>query len=191
MRIFAIMSLFILTGCTIIPNFNHRLNYNVITSTKAIQRLDAGPVQIEWAPINFPQRIDVQGAAGFVAHAAQIHIPIGAAISTRVIESLDTAIGVIPGSAKKVKINVINAKTEFTLTSGMIDPSTISNANCVFEAEFTYENKSWSAKFNSDSKDLRIEGNAIEKVWDDISFQVCKDIVNHLVLTPPPTLPKS
>jgi len=190
MRMLALAPLVILTGCSVTLPFSQRINYSAVTTAKAM-RTDSGPIQIAWDPTTFPGRDDVQGASGFVGGGSRTHIPTGVAIASRVTETLDVAIGVTSDAKKVLKIKVINANSKFQYSAGIFNVTPVLDyGECNFEAQFACGDISWAGKFESKSKDKAIGGTSstgiLEKAWDDVALQVCKDVVTHLSVEPPP-----
>ena len=77
----------ILTGCAVNLPFNNRLNYTSVSQLSEIQKTKE-VILIKWNPTTFPQRIDVQGADGFVGGGSRTRIPTGVALSSRIEEAL-------------------------------------------------------------------------------------------------------
>jgi hypothetical protein len=72
----AIISI-ICSGCAVNLPFNNRLSYQAVQEAKSFSPNSKGPISINWIPQSFPERIDVQGASGFVGGGSQTRIPIG------------------------------------------------------------------------------------------------------------------
>lgn len=173
------------SGCTVNLPFNERLDYSAVQEAKTISAAEKGPVAIIWIPPTFPDRIDVQGASGFVGGGSRTRIPTGVALASRISETLDLMIGVNKSSTKVLTINVIEAKSEFEYSAGLFNVTpAIDVGRCVFEAEFICDDKRWTEKFTSEKKDPTIGGTSqtdvLEDVWDDISLQVGRSVSQHL-----------
>ena len=88
-----IISLMLLAGCSVTLPFNNRLNYDIVSRAKQMEATATGPLNISWDPTDFPNRIDSQGASGFIGGGSQTKIPTGVALTSRITESLDVAVG--------------------------------------------------------------------------------------------------
>ena len=106
----------LLSGCAINLPFNHRLAYASVREAKQMHRIGDQVIAIKWIPETFPERIDVQGASGFVGGGSQTRIPTGVGLASRILEVLDTAIGINDSSKAILAITVVEAKSEFELT---------------------------------------------------------------------------
>lgn len=195
MKWVGLISLMAYTGCSVTLPFNNRLNYESVSAAKNL-RVDCGPVHISWNPPEFPSRVDVQGASGFVGAASQTHIPTGVALASRITEVLDQSIGLSPDAQKNLKIRVVVAESKFQYSAGFfnITPS-IDRAECSLNAQFICGDFQWQSQFHSTGKDSKIGGSSttglLEAAWDDIAIQVGKDVIGHLSGTIPnsPFLP--
>ena len=173
------------SGCAINLPFNHRLDYNTVQDAKAIPVVKKVQIALKWIPSTFPDRIDVQGASGFVGGGSQTRIPTGVALADRILEVLDVMIGVDKLSVNVLTINVIEAKSEFEYSAGFFNVTpAIDVGRCVFEAEFIYGDKRWKEKFTSEKKDPKIGGTSqtglLEAVWDDIALQVGRNVSKNI-----------
>lgn len=173
------------SGCAVNLPFNNRLSYSAVSSAKNLAAKAKGPIAVKWVPPGFPERIDVQGASGYVGGASQTRIPIGAGLANRITEGLDSAMGVNDSSKKILTIDIYNAKTEFEYSAGIFNVTpAIDVARCTLEAEFSIGKKRWKETFSSELKDPTIGGSSqtgvVEQVWDDIAIQVVKNVVSHL-----------
>jgi hypothetical protein len=165
--------------------FNNRLNYDAVSRAKQMEATASGPINVAWDPSDFPNRIDSQGASGFVGGGSQTKIPTGVALASRITESLDMAVGLKADSPKVLNIKIIKAESKFQYSAGFFNVTpVIDQGSCDFEAQFTCGDKSWTGKYTSATKDKAIGGSSstgvLERVWDDIASQVCKDVVEHL-----------
>jgi hypothetical protein len=173
------------SGCAVNLPFNNRLSYPAVRDAKNFAETTKGPIAVKWIPPSFPERIDVQGASGFVGGGSRTRIPTGAGLANRILEAFDASIGVLDSSNKTLTIEIIKAETEFEYSAGFfnITPS-IDVGRCRLEAEFAIGDKRWKEKFFSESKDPTIGGTSqtavVEKVWDDIAIQVVKNVIQHL-----------
>jgi len=173
------------SGCAVNLPFNNRLAYSTVQNAKDISASQKGPIVVKWIPQTFPDRIDVQGAAGFVGGGSQTRVPTGVGLSNRIIEVLDVMVGVEKSSEKVLTITVIEAKSEFEYSAGFFNVTpAIDVGRCVFEAEFICGDKRWKEKFTAEEKDPTIGGTSqtgiLEKVWDDIALQVGRNIIRHM-----------
>ncbi len=173
------------SGCAINLPFNNRLSYPAVREAKNLAPSSPGPISIKWLPSSFPERIDVQGASGFVGGGSQTRIPTGVGLANRILEGLDASIGIIESSNRVLTIEIKEAKTEFEYSAGIfnVTPS-IDVGRCRLKAEFSTENTRWEETFFSETRDPTIGGTSqtaiVEKVWDDIAIQVVKNVTQHL-----------
>lgn len=172
-------------GCAVNLPFNNRLSYPAVRDAKNFAANTKGPISIKWIPPSFPERVDVQGASGFVGGGSQTRIPTGVGLSNRILEAFDASIGVIDSSKNTLTIEILKAETEFEYSAGFFNVTpAIDVGRCRLEAEFTIGDKRWKEKFFSESKDPTIGGTSqtavVEKVWDDIAIQVVKNVIQHL-----------
>jgi hypothetical protein len=182
-----------MTGCTVNLPFNHRMSYSSIGEIKNISHSKQEPISIQWIPSSFPERVDIQGASGFVGGASQTRIPTGIGLSNRIIEALDVAIGVNNKSPRQLTISVINAENKFEYSAGFFNVTpAIDVGQCILEAEFAFADKHWKETFRASTKDPTIGGTSqtgvLEKVWDNIAVQVARNVLSHLEEN---TLPRS
>lgn len=171
------------TGCTVTLPFQHRVSYERVTEARANGKQGQG-VAVNWVPSTFPERVDVQGASGFVGGGSRTRIPTGVAISQRVTELLDASLGIKP-TGTPLTIEVLRADSTFEYSAGIFNVTpAIDKAGCIFEAKFTFGAKTWTSQFTSDRKDDKVGGSSqvalLEKVWDDIAVKVYQDILAHL-----------
>lgn len=183
MRILPVLALAaIQSACTIALPFQNRVSYEAVADAKAAKK-DGPGLSLKWLPASFPERVDVQGASGFVGGASRTRIPTGPAISQRVTELLDASLG-LKATGTPLTIEVVNAHSTFQYSAGMfnITPA-IDRAGCTFEAKFTLGTKTWTSTFKAEKKDPKIGGTSqtglLEQVWDDIAVQVYKDVLAH------------
>lgn len=170
-------------GCTVTLPFQHRVSYDRVAEAKAAGKSGPG-ISIRWEPSTFPERVDVQGASGFVGGGSRTRIPTGVAISQRVTELLDASVGVKPTGAP-LTIEVVKAESTFEYSAGFfnVTPS-IDKAGCTFEVKFTTGGRAWSKAFTANRKDEKVGGSSqvalLEKVWDDIAVQVYREILSNI-----------
>jgi hypothetical protein len=103
-----VFMLLAISGCAMNLPFNARADYDSILKAKALP-VEKNPIAVKWVPANFPERVDIKGASGFVGGGSRTRIPIGASISKRVIELLDVSCGVDQASHRILTISVIDA----------------------------------------------------------------------------------
>lgn len=183
--IFVIMITTVCSGCAINLPFNNRLSYSAVQNAKKTTSINEGPISIKWIPIDFPERIDIQGASGFVGGGSQTRIPTGVALANRISEVLDNSVGIVASSNKVLIIEIINAQSEFEYSAGFFNVTpAIDVGRCKLEAKFNIGNKKWTDKFSSEVKDPTIGGTSqtatLEKAWDDIAIQVGKSVLQNL-----------
>lgn len=175
---------FLIIGCAINPPFNNRLSYDHVREAKNLSKHRHGPISIKWLPIEFPKRIDIQGSSGYVGGAAYNRIPTGIALSSRITEVIDSSVGINDASTKVVTIKINEAKTEFEYCALVINTPSIDTGRCFLDVEFIIGNKTWRRKFKSEAYDptygCTSQTGILEKVWDDISLQVGREIVDNL-----------
>ena len=182
--IFLVFSLFT-SGCAVSLPFSNRVTYSTIQEAKSFTVDNKGPISVKWIPADFTERIDVQGASGFVGGGSRTRIPTGIALSSRITEILDTMIGV-KGSAEKVlTISVIKAESKFEYSAGIFNVTpALDVGKCFFEAEFLFTDSRWTEKFTAERKDPEIGGTSqtgiLEQVWDDIALQVGKNVIQRM-----------
>ncbi len=186
-RVFLVITMIAVfcSGCAVNLPFNNRLSYSAVSSAKDLAAKAKGPIAVKWMQPGFPERIDVQGASGYVGGASQTRIPIGEGLANRISEGLDNAVGVNDSSKKILTIDIYNAKTEFEYSAGIFNVTpAIDFAKCTLEVKFSIGKKSWQETFYSELDDPTIGGSSttgvVEKVWDDIAIQVVKNVVSHL-----------
>jgi hypothetical protein len=178
-------SLSLVVGCAINLPFSNRLNYEQVSEAKHLSVARAGPIAIKWIPPDFPERIDVQGASGFVGGGSRTRIPTGVALAARITEALDSAVGLDRSSSKILTITVEQARSKFQYSAGFfnVTPS-IDRAECLLQATFSFGGVEWKEQFSSSQRDPSIGGRSqtalLEKAWDDIALQVTKSVVDHL-----------
>lgn len=172
-----------LTGCAVNLPFNNRLNYTSVSQLSEIQKTKE-VITIKWNPNTFPQRIDVQGADGFVGGGSRTRIPTGVALSSRIEEALSQFVQLSP-NGNPLTITVESARSGFEYSAGIFNVTpAIDVANVTFTATFEYKGEKWSKTFTSKLKDPKIGGSSqtglLDSAWDDIAVQVAKDVALHL-----------
>lgn len=175
----------LLSGCAINLPFNTRASYSTVQQAQSLSAKSAGPISVKWDPASFPDRIDVQGASGFVGGGSKTRIPTGVGLSSRILEALDSAVGVNNSSQKVLTLTIKSAKTEFQYSAGFFNVTpAIDQATCNLDVDFAIGDKRWSQTFHAENKDSKVGGTSqtapVEKVWDDIALQVARNVVQHL-----------
>jgi len=175
----------LLAGCTTNLPFNHRLASSELVEAASLSSAKLGPVSLEWFPVDFPSREDLQSASGFLGWWPKARIPTGIGLARRIDKALDAAVG-IEGSSKSVlQIVVLNAVSTFEFAPGMfVSTPEIDYGWCGFEAEFVYDGQKWRQAFVSEEKNASSgyarQTGPLEKAWDDIALQVVKSVVNNI-----------
>lgn len=180
-RLAVLLVCIILSGCAVNLPFNNRLDYFHVYEARRLATNKKEPISIEWLPSDFTKRVEVKGASGFVGFETQIRIPTGVALSSRITEALDEAIGVDNRSKSLLEIYVLSAESKFKYSAGIF--STTSGMDygwCNLEVEFNYNGTKWKDTFVSEEKDETIGATSqtavLEKVWDNIALQVAKRV---------------
>ena len=170
-------------ACTVTLPFQNRVSYEAVADAKAVKK-DGPGLAVKWLPVSFPERVDVQGASGFVGGGSRTRVPTGPAISQRVTELLDASMG-LKSTGTPLTIEVVNAHSTFEYSAGFFNVTpAIDRAGCTFEAKFTLGSKTWTNTFKAEKKDPKVGGSSqtglLEQVWDDIAVQVYKDVMAHV-----------
>lgn len=174
-----------LAGCTINLPFNTRPSFDTVTQARSLNAKSEGPVKVTWVPPSFPDRVDVEGASGFVGGGSRTRIPIGPGLSSRILETLDAAVGVNSSAPKVLTLTITNAKTTFQYSAGIFNVTpAIDKASCNLDADFAVGSTHWSQSFHAEAKDPKVGGTSqtglVQQVWDDIALQVAKNVVAHM-----------
>ena len=190
-RLNLLTTLLLTCGCTINLPFNNRLNYEQVGEAKHLSIQRAGPIAVKWVPPDFPDRIDIQGASGFVGGGSRTRIPTGVALAARITEALDAAIGVDRSSARILTITIVHAKSTFQYSAGIFNVTPgIDRADCILQATFSFGGVEWKEQFTSSQRDPTVGGRSqtalLEKAWDDIALQATKSVVEHLTVASGP-----
>jgi hypothetical protein len=181
----AVVGLVLLSGCAVNLPFNTRPSFDTVTRARDLNAKAEGPVTVTWAPSSFPDRVDVEGASGFVGGGSRTRIPTGPGLSSRILETLDAAVGVNSSASKVLTLTIKNAQTKFQYSAGIfnVTPS-IDRASCDLDVEFAVGSAHWSQTFHAEAKDPKVGGTSqtslVEHVWDDIALQVTRDVVAHM-----------
>lgn len=173
------------TACTVNLPFSSRLNFNSVTEARKYAVPAKGPLALSWVPREFPDRIDVHGASGFVGGGSRTRIPTGPGLSQRIAEALDAMVGVSDGAARKLTITVEDAKSTFEYSASVFNVTPgIDEAGCTFSATFSVDGHTWKQTFTATQHDPKVGASSqtglVEKVWDDIAVQVARDVIAHL-----------
>lgn len=184
-----VAAVLLLSGCAINLPFNSRLSYQTVIDAGHLSAKSEGPMSIRWVPDSFPQRIDTQGASGFVGGGSRTRIPTGVALSGRILEGLDASVGVLESSKKTLTITIVKAETKFQYSAGFFNVTpAIDEGECTFEATFSLGDRTWTQTFHAQQTDPKVGGTSqtaiLEKVWDEIAFQVVQSVVEHLKAAP-------
>lgn len=173
------------SGCAVNLPFTTRPTFEIVSQARELDAKSMGPISVIWVPASFPDRVDVEGASGFVGGGSRTRIPIGPDLSGRILETLDAAVGIDPTSTKVLRITIKKAKTKFTYSAGIFNATpAIDWASCKLDVDFAYGSKHWHQLFHSEAKDPRVGGSSqtglVEHVWDEIALQVTRNVVEHL-----------
>jgi hypothetical protein len=181
----AVVGLATLSGCTVNLPFNTRPSFDTVTQARGLNAKNEGPVRVTWVPSSFPDRVDVEGASGFVGGGSRTRIPTGPGLSSRILETLDAAIGVNSSAPNALTLTIKNAKTKFQYSAGIFNVTpAIDRASCDLDVNFAVGSTQWSQTFHAEAKDPKVGGTSqtglVEQVWDDIALQVTKSAVAHM-----------
>jgi hypothetical protein len=184
-RLVGACAVLLVSGCAINLPFNERLSYQIVIDAQHLAAKSEGPIAIRWVPESFPQRIDTQGASGFVGGGSRTRIPTGVALAGRILEGLDSSVGVLESSKKTLTITVVKAETKFQYSAGFFNVTpAIDKGECTLEATFSVGDRTWTQTFHAELTDPKVGGTSqtaiLEKVWDNIAFQVVQNVVEHL-----------
>lgn len=183
--VLAAIGLGLLSGCTVNLPFNTRPSFDTVTQARGLDAKSEGPVKVAWIPSSFPDRVDVEGASGFVGGGSRTRIPIGPGLSGRILETLDAAVGVNSSAPKVLTLTISNAKTKFQYSAGIFNVTpAIDRASCDLDVDFVVGSTRWSQTFHAEAKDPKVGGSSqtglVGQVWDDIALQVTKSVVAHM-----------
>ena len=175
----------LLSGCAISLPFNNRTTFEKVSEARAVDARAKGPVKLSWDPPGFPERIDIQGASGFVGGISQTRIPTGVALASRVTELLDASVGLSPTSSKWLMLRVLHAESKFEYSAGIFNVTpAIDVGVCNVKMEFILPGKAWQKEFTARYDDPAIGGKSataiLERAWDDVALQIVKEIASGL-----------
>ncbi|WP_392559398.1 hypothetical protein [Orbus mooreae] len=170
---------FILAGCSVHHQFNERLSYQVVKQLKSEIDINPRPsINIIWMPESFTQRIDIQGASGFVGGGTRTRIPIGLGLSSRIEEAISTYAN-LNNNGDSLVITVNEAKTKFTYGFTNMD-----SADVLLNLTFKFNGREWSKVFTSKQSDDGVRDasvtSVIEYAWDVIASDVAKNIADNI-----------
>lgn len=154
----------------------------------AAARGPGGPIALRWLPRDFPQRVDVHGADGFVGAIAKTRLPVGVAVTTRVRDFLEAAVGLDDGARRVVTIAVVESKTSYAFSVRTKRPS-IDRASCALRVEVDDGVSRWSeAYYSSDEPGGKpaTQTEVLDGVWDEVSAALARDVVRRLAAPPAP-----
>ena len=170
------------SGCKVHMPFRFQLAPKLAAEAAAARATAPGPVALRWVPADFPDRVDVQGASGYIGSISRTRIPTGVAIATRVREYLETSVGVDPKAARVVTITVLEAKSSFAY-SARAKQHTIDRGRCALRVEVDDGAARWSESYYSSDE----PGGApptptgvLDGVWDEVSAALARDVLRHL-----------
>lgn len=173
------------TGCAINLPFTARPTFETVTQARQMNAKSIGPISVEWIPTSFPERVDVEGASGFVGGGSRTRIPIGPGLTGRILETLDAAVGVDPSAAKVLTLTIKNAKTKFQYSAGFFNVTpAMDRGSCDLDVEFSLGSEHWSQSFHAEVRDSTVGSSSqtgvVEHAWDDIALQVTQSVVAHM-----------
>ncbi|MBK9375404.1 MAG: hypothetical protein IPN03_17195 [Holophagales bacterium] len=174
-------------SCKIYLPFRFQLAPRLVEEAGRLRGTTPGPIALRWQPADFPTRVDVQGASGFIGGASRTRIPTGVAISTKVRDFLDAAAGVEEGARRVVTIHVVEAKASFEY--GGRKRSGIDRARCTLKVEVEDGKARWSeAYFASDEPagEPPTQTEVLDGVYDEVSAALARDVVRRLAEAPAP-----
>ncbi len=170
----------LLGGCAVALPINERLSYQYEDKAASLKIANIEDISLRWIPEDFPSRIDIQGASGFVGGGSRTRVPTGIALSNRIRNVLDKAIGIDRNSSRVLTITIIDAKSEFSYGFAS---SELTYGESYLKAKFEFNGKTWEEEFSAkyDTENVApTYGYRLEHAWDEVSLQVGKSVVNHL-----------
>jgi hypothetical protein len=178
----------LLAGCTYDFSFSDRAAYTAVQQAERLAAPGKGPIAIEWVPPSFPDRVDEHGPWGQEGSATTARIPTGVMLASRTSELLDAAIGVSASSDKVVRIEVIEATSEYRYAIGMISRRRIDAARGVLEVAFRCDDWQWQERFSAASAAPETGGQRgmalLEAVWDELALQLTESVIANLPARP-------
>ena len=145
-----------------------------------------GPVSVWWSPPDFPRRVDVQAASGFVGGASRQGVAIGPVLSRRVAAFLDAAVGLDPASRRVVAITVVEARTSFAFRP---DGRALDRGECTLKVRVDVDGRPLEETYYS-SDTLKgtpaSRASVLDDVLDEVAAMLARDVVRKLSEAPPP-----
>lgn len=174
-----ICSFSLLGGCAISLPLNERLSYKFEEKATELDARKQGPIAVKWAPADFPERVDIQGASGFVGGGSRTRVPTGVAMSSRINNVLDKAIGIDKASPNIVVLHVLSAKSEFKYGFAS---SELTYGAMHMQIKFEYAGNTWTEDFSSEVKSglAQTFGYRLENAWDQVAYDVGRSVVSHI-----------
>lgn len=170
------------SGCKVHMPFRFQLAPKVAAEATKARGTAVGPVALRWVPADFPDRVDVQGASGYIGSISRTRIPTGVAIASRVREYLETAVGVDAKAPRVVTITVVEAKSSYAY-SAKAKVHTIDRGRCSLRVDVDDGATRWSESYYSSDE----PGGApptptevLDGVWDEVSAALSRDVLRHL-----------
>jgi len=183
---FVLLAALAAAGCKVHMPFRFQLAPRVAAEAAAARGSAPGPVALRWVPADFPDRVDVQGASGYIGSISRTRIPTGVAIATRVREYLETAVGVDDAASRVVTIRVVEAKSSYAY-SASAKQHTIDRGRCSLRVEVEDGANRWSESYYSSDE----PGGApptptevLDGVWDEVSAALARDVLRKLAGAP-------
>ncbi|MFN7985935.1 MAG: hypothetical protein U0529_00580 [Thermoanaerobaculia bacterium] len=170
------------SGCRVHMPFRFQLAPRVAAEAAASRGTAAGPVALRWVPADFPDRVDVQGASGYIGSISRTRIPTGVAIATRVREYLEAAVGVDPKAARVVTIRVLEAKSSYAYSASAKRP-TVDRGRCALRVDVDDGAARWSESYySSDERGGAppTQTEVLDGVWDEVSAALARDVLRRL-----------
>lgn len=174
-----ICSFSLLGGCAISLPLNERLSYKFEEKASELDAKKHGPIAVKWAPNDFPERVDIQGASGFVGGGSRTRVPTGVAMASRINNVLDKAIGVDKRSPNILTLHVLSAKSEFKYGFAS---SELTYGAMHMQLQFEYGGNTWTESFSSNVEAglAQTFGYRLENAWDQVAYDVGKSVVSHI-----------
>ncbi|MEE9654126.1 hypothetical protein V4836_08135 [Kluyvera ascorbata] len=173
-----------LSGCVVNLPFNNRLDFESVSKMKNVEVQPKPVINITWNPVDFPTRIDNQGADGFVGGGSQTRLPTGIAITNRVEEAISQYAD-LKKSGTELNINVLEARSGFEYSAGLFNVTPgMDVGKCHLKVQITYNGQMWVGEYFSNNSDPKIGASSqtaiLEKAWNDVAVQLATDVANHM-----------
>lgn len=174
-----ICSFSLLGGCAISLPLNERLSYKFEEKATELDAQKQGPIAVKWVPADFPERVDIQGASGFVGGGSRTRVPTGVAMASRINNVLDKAIGIDKASPNILTLNVLSAKSQFKYGFAS---SELTYGAMQMQIKFEYAGSTWTESFSSEVKSglAQTFGYRLENAWDQVAYDVGRSVVSHV-----------